>query len=307
MTSRFSTIRTLTLVAILLATGTACHAADTSAPEDWNVWRMKRNESIGGTNGWTTLVGLHWLPEGDSTAGTDPTNRVVLDSKQMPPTLGVFTRQGTTVTFAVADGAEVRIAGRRVPKSVVMTSDAMGQQPTRLQIGSASIIAIQRGLRTGLRVRDPESEHRREFKGLKCLPYDAAWRLDGRFVPFPDPRTLTVADVTGGKQEYRSPGSIVFSVRNVEYRLDVAEEPDETDFFVLFKDATSGVTTYGSGRFLYVARPGADGSKVVIDFNRAYTPPCGFTDFATCPLPPPQNTLPFEVNAGELSPGGKHH
>ena len=307
MSNRAQVVLTLTLLAVLLAASAACHAADTSGPEDWKAWRMKRDVSIGGTNGWTTLVGLHWLPEGDSTAGTDPTNKVVLDTKQMPPTLGVFTRKGTVVTFAVANGAEVRIAGRRITKSVVMATDAMGQQPTRLQIGSASIIAIQRGLRTGLRVRDPESEHRRQFKGLKCLPYDVAWRLDGRFVPFPEARTLIVADVTGGKQDYRSPGSVVFTAKNVEYRLDVVEEPDEADFFVLFKDATSGVTTYGSGRFLYVARPGADGRKVVIDFNRAYTPPCGFTDFATCPLPPPQNTLPFEVNAGELGPGGKHH
>jgi uncharacterized protein (DUF1684 family) len=274
------------------------------APADWLAWRAFRAESIGGTNGWTTLVGLHWLREGENSAGADPTNQSVIRATGVPGFIGVFTRQGTIVSFATAEGVDVRVDGRRIER-IDLQSDAV-TNPTKLQLGPVSIIAIERGERMGLRVRDPNSVARQNFKGLHCFPYDPAWRVEGRFVRVPGERKLRVPDVTGAVQEFPSPGSLVFTIRGVEYRLDVAVEPDEPDYFILFHDKTAGDTTYGSGRFLYVEKPGP-GGHVVIDFNRAYTPPCGFTDFATCPLPPRQNWLPFAVRAGELKPAGSHH
>jgi uncharacterized protein (DUF1684 family) len=274
------------------------------APADWLAWRARRLESIGGTNGWTTLTGLHWLQEGENSAGSDPTNQAVLHGTKIPGFIGVFTRRGTNVSFAAAAGAGITVDGQKIGR-VDLQSDSV-TNPTKLQLGAVTIIAIERGDRMGLRVRDPNSAARRNFKGLRCFPYDPAWRLEGKFVPFPDSRKLRVPDVTGAVQEFVSPGALVFTVQGAEYRLDVADEPGEEDFFVLFHDQSAGDTTYGSGRFLYVARPGPDG-RVVIDFNRAYTPPCGFTDFATCPLPPRQNWLPFPVRAGELKPAGSHH
>jgi len=270
-------------------------------PADWAAWQTKRTESIGGTNGWTTLIGLHWLKEGSNSAGSAATNQIVLQSDRVPASIGTFTRSGNSVTFTAAPNTDVRVHGEKVSRMELKT-DAQ-PVPTRLQIGTVSMVTIQRGDRLGLRVRDPESAARREFKGLRWFPYDPAWRLAGQFVPFVVPEKLRVPDVTGATQEFDCPGGIVFLAQGSEQRLLVVEEPGESEFFVMFKDQTSGVSTYPAGRFLYVSKPDAAG-RVIIDFNRAYTPPCGFTVFATCPLPPRPNWLPLSVKAGELRPDG---
>jgi len=215
--------------------------------------------------------------------------------------VGVFTREGRTVRFEGAAGVAATIDGRPV-RSAELRSDRENQ-PTLLRIGELSFVVIERGERIGLRVRDPQAPTRVHFAGLEYLPYDPAWRIEGRFEPYSPARTLRVPDIIGDTQSFPSPGAIVFSHGGKESRLDVAEEPGEEDYFVMFHDLTAGESTYGSGRFLYVAKPDSQG-RVVIDFNRAYTPPCGFTAFATCPLPPPQNWLPFAVHAGELKPAG---
>jgi len=296
MTRRF-----LAAIATLIVVGGSVLQAQ---PADWLAWQARRTEAIGGTNGWTTLIGLHWLKEGDNTAGSGPSSQVVLRSDHLPASIGVFTRKGKAVFFTAAEGTDVRVDGASVGK-VELKTDAL-PNPTRLQIGLVSMIAIERGDRIGLRVRDPDSPARREFKGLSCFPYDPAWRLAGRFVPFPLERKLRVPDVTGNTQSLDSPGSVVFTAQGKEHRLELVQEPGEPEFLVLFSDQTAGDSTYGAGRFLHVAKPGSD-NNVVLDFNRAYTPPCGFTEFATCPLPPKQNWLPLAVRAGELKPVGRNH
>lgn len=294
----------LVVFGLAMMAGVSC-STPTAGPGDWMAWQARRTESIGGTNGWTTLIGLHWLNEGDNTAGGNPTNQIVLGSSRLPSSVGVFRRQGRSVVFQAAQGVDVRVNGQAV-SALTLISDADTNRPTRLEIGLVSIVVIQRGERTGLRVRDVESEVRRHFQGIRWFPYNPAWRLEGEFVPYPVARTLRVADVTGGVQEFVSPGELVFKVGGMEYRLSAAEEPDEPEFFILFKDATSGASTYQAGRFLQVERP-KQGNRVLIDFNRAYTPPCGYTAFATCPLPPRQNWLPLTIKAGELTPVGSHH
>jgi uncharacterized protein (DUF1684 family) len=272
-----------------------------SAPADWLAWQAKRRESIAGTNGWATLVGLHWLAEGPNYAGSDPTNNAVLPVGRAPAAVGTFTRDGQSVTFAAAPGVSATANGQKVI-TVLMRSDAE-PDPMRLQIGELSILVIARGDRLGLRVRDPQSPARLHFSGLKYFPYNPAWRLQGRLERFPQPQTLRVADVLGGTQVFGSPGELVFTHEGKEYRLAIAEEPGVDDYFIIFRDLTAGAATYPSGRFLYVAKADSEG-HVTIDFNRAYTPPCAFTAFATCPLPPGQNWLPFPVEAGELKPAG---
>jgi uncharacterized protein (DUF1684 family) len=211
------------------------------------------------------------------------------------------------VSFAASPGARVQVAGQPVERLDLITDADPRVVPTRLQVGSVSAVAIQRGERLGLRVRDVQSPERRAFRGIRWFPYDPAWRVEGRYVPFATPQVLRVADVIGGTQEYPSPGELVFSVAGVEHRLSVAVEEGESEYFILFRDATAGKSTYGSGRFLYVAPPAAGDGRVVIDFNRAYTPPCGFTAYATCPLPPRRNWLPVAVEVGERRPAGGHH
>jgi uncharacterized protein (DUF1684 family) len=289
---------------VLAATGCTSRSPSTArGPADWLEWQAKRRESLLGSNGWTTLIARYWLPEGITFVGSAPTNQLVLPPRRAVPCVGQFERRGSTVHFTATPGLIATIDGQKVQHATLMTDAS--NAPSRLCIDDLSFVIIERGDRLGLRVRDPQAPGRLEFPGLDLFPYDPAWRLPGRFEAFATPRPLRVPDILGGTQELISPGRIIFSREGREHSLDVVEEQGEEDYFVIFRDRTAGASTYGSGRFLYVARPGADG-KVTIDFNRAYTPPCGFTAFATCPLPPPQNWLPFDVPAGEKKPRGPH-
>ena len=279
---------------------TAPSNASARAPSDWLDWQAKRRESIAGTNGWTTLVGRYWLAEGTNFAGTYPTNHAVLPRDRAAASIGAFVRQGRLVRFEAAPGVVATVDGGPV-RTVALLSDR-DQPATVLRLGRLSFSVIERGERLGLRVRDPDAPARRQFRGLGYFAYDPAWRIQGRFEPFPAPRTLRVQDVTGGTQELISPGAVLFPLAGKEHRLDVVEESGEEDYFVIFRDRTAGDSTYAAGRFLYVAKPAPNTGSVWIDFNRAYTPPCGFTPFATCPLPPRQNWLPVAVPAGERKP-----
>jgi len=274
-----------------------------AGPADWLAWQAKRRESVAGTNGWTTLIMRHWLEEGANHVGSDSTNHAILPRGRAAARVGTFVRTGRSVRFEAAPGVVATIDGQPI-RLAELKSDT-NAEPTKIFVGGLLFVLIERGERLGLRVRDPEAPARARFQGLKCFPYDPTWRVEGRFEPSPFLRNMRVQDVIGGTQEYSSPGTLVFTHAGAEHRLDVVEEPGEEDYFVIFHDETAGQSTYPSGRFLYVARPDANG-KVVIDFNRAYTPPCGFTAFATCPLPPRQNWLPFAVVAGELAPAGHH-
>lgn len=299
--------RLVLLFVMLSLSGCVTHRTtghnDVSAPGDWLAWQAKRMESVAGTNGWATLVGLHWLRPGRNAAGSDPTNDVVLPRNRALGFVGDFVRTDRRVRFEAGAGVAAAVAGKSV-RSLDLESDAL-LAPTKLQVGTLTIVVIERGARVGLRVRDPEAPTRLNFHGLQYFPYNPAWRIEGHFEKASPGRKLLVQDVTGGTQEYVAPGWIVFSYNGSAHRLEVVEEPGEEDYFVIFRDRTAGKSTYPAGRFFYVAKPDATG-HVLIDFNRAYNPPCAFTPYATCPLPPRQNWLPFAVEAGERVPPGHH-
>ena len=295
------------LGAILLATlglsGCVSQPSPKTAPSDWLEFQAKRRESVAGTNGWTTLVGLHWLHEGVNSAGSDPTNQVVLPRSRVPASIGTFTRSGKEVRFTATQGVPALIDGQTVT-TTALRSDA-ADTPTRLQVGGLQILVLERGERMALRVRDPLAPARLHFPGMRYFPYSSAWRIEGRFEPAPSPRQVQVMDVTGGTQKFSCPGVVVFPVNGVEHRLEVFDEAAGEPYFVIFHDETAGGTTYGGGRFLYVQRPDVD-RRVVVDFNRAYNPPCAVTPFATCPRPPAENRLPIAIPAGEQDPHWAH-
>lgn len=272
------------------------------SPASWREWRARREVSIAGTNGWLTLVGRHWLREGTNSVGAGAGQDATLPAGRAPDRVGWLVLSGKTVRFEAADGVSATVEGRPV-RNLEMSTDADGK-PTRLDVGPLALTIIERGEKVGLRVRDAGSEARRTFRGLDCFPYDPAWCLAGRFEPFAEPVALRVPDVTGNTQTLHSPGHVVFSVKGREHRLQVVEEPEEERYFVLFRDRTAGSTTYGAGRYLYVGRADAAG-RVTVDFNESFTPPCAFTPYATCPLTPPQNELPFAVRAGERGVRGR--
>lgn len=259
--------------------------ADASHVAAVEAWRQQRYAALRREIGWLTLAGLDWLHPGVNTVGTDAAADIVLPDG--PADAGTITLRGGR---AVAAG---EIAGNG---AIPMVSDEAGQ-PTMLELGRLRMCLIRRGERLALRTWDTEAPQRRTFAGIDHYPVDAAWRIRGR-LEGGGGRTIKVPDVIGAVNDQVSPGTVVFSVDGRELRLDALEGGDDGELWLVFGDATNGVTTYGGGRFLYTPAPAADGT-VWIDFNRAYNPPCVFSPYATCPLPPPQNRLPIQVEAGE--------
>ena len=148
-----------------------------------------------------------------------------------------------------------------------------------------------------MRVKDPDAPARRDFAGIEYFPIDPSWRVQARFERSDPPKKIPVPDILGVVEDEDSPGAVVFTHDGATYRLDALMEPGESDLFLIVGDRTNGHETYGGGRFLYAPAPGPDG-LVTVDFNRAYNPPCAFTEFATCPLPPPGNKLPIRWRRG---------
>lgn len=242
-------------------------------------WRERRETSLKADGGWLTVAGLSWLREGANTFGAATDNMIVLPEGSAPARAGTFELRAGQVT-AVVDGR------RRVLRPD--SDDA-------LSLGRLQLSVIRRGGRYAIRLRDNESALRREFKGLRWFPPDERYRITARFVA--QPRTLRIVNVLGQSEERRSPGYAEFTLEDRTLRLyPVADRPGDPLFFI-FRDRTSGRETYGGGRFLYTEPP--RNGAVTLDFNRAYNPPCAFTPYSTCPLPPKENRLPVRIPAGE--------
>ncbi len=257
-------------------------------------WHQKRISNLTSEEGWLTLVGLHWLKEGANRFGSAPDNDFDFPASA-PAHIGTLTRKGDTVTLAVQPGVTLKKGGQ--PFTGGQVRDDSTGAPDLLEVGTFRFFVIRRGDKLGLRVKDTEAEARKKFHGIPTYPVSAAWRIEGRFEPAATPRTLAVPTVLGTVDDMPSPGTVVFTVDGQEYRLDPVQEKGSDQFFFIFGDLTNRTETYGAGRFLYSALP-KDG-KVVLDFNRAYNPPCAFSPYATCPLPPSQNRLKLKVEAGE--------
>jgi uncharacterized protein (DUF1684 family) len=267
-------------------------------------WRARRVARLTAPDGWLSVVGLFWLDEGDNAVGSAPGSRVALPARA-PASAGTIRLESGRAAFRPASGATILVDGKPpAGTSIALRSDADGT-PTMVEAGGVSFYLISRQDRLAVRVKDPESEARRGFRGITAFPIDPSWRIEARVEQGTAPTPIAVPNVLGKETSEPSPGTLVFDRAGKTYRLTPVLEQGETDWFVIFADATNGRETYGAGRFLYVAPP-VDG-KTVIDFNKAYNPPCVFTDFATCPLPPPQNRLPIRVEAGEKEYGHGSH
>jgi uncharacterized protein (DUF1684 family) len=206
-------------------------------------------------------------------------------------------RSGSKVTFQPAAGVSVTRDGKPFTGGAVQTDEEERAQPDILQVGRFRFQLIARGSRIGVRIKDPEARARKEFKGIPSYPASERWRIVARWEPSNPPTEIAVPNVLGEVERSPSPGTAVFTVDGKEFRLTPVLEPGNPDYFFVFGDETNRTETYGAGRFVYAA-PAKDGT-VVLDFNRAYNPPCAFSAFATCPLPPKQNRLALRVDAGE--------
>jgi len=268
-------------------------------------WQSDRLASLTKEDGWLTLVGLFWLSKGENSIGSDPGNAIVLPKGKAPGVAGSISRPKGQVEFTARPGVDFTVDGKPVT-GTYLEDDTAEHGPTILKLGSLLINVIKRGDRVGVRVKDTESQTRREFKGLEYYPIDPKWRIEARFEPYQPAKAIPITNVLGMTDDEASPGALAFEVDGKTYRIDPILEKGETDLFVMIADETTGKETYGAGRYLYVSPPDASG-KVVIDFNKTYSPPCAFTNFATCPLPPRQNHLPFRIDAGEKKYAGIVH
>jgi len=260
-------------------------------------WRADRHGSLQRSNGWLTLIGLYWLQEGDNSFGSDPSNTVLFPEKYMPAQGGIFNLSDSGVTINVHPGVGITDSST-VVTTMSMLADVTGA-PTILSLGTLTFYAIKRNAVYGIRIKDSASKALAKFTGLDYFPIDENWRVAATFKPNPNGALeMIIPSFQGPDQIMESPGVLEFTVDKEAYRLNVfAEEGDEW-YFIIFADATNGAETYGGGRFLYI--PAADENGTVdLDFNLAYSPPCVFTPYATCPLPPMENRLPFRVEAGE--------
>ena len=267
---------------------------------DIEAWRERRFASLKREDGWLTLVGLAWLEQGENAVGSDPKSRVVLPAGKAPARLGTITLAGKQATFSAAAGETVEAGGKPVT-SAALQSDVSGE-PTILRRGALRFYLIDRAGKIGVRVKDTESPARTAFHGIDSFPVDLRWRIEARVERHDPPKEIPVPNVLGAIYPEKSPATLVFDVGGKTCRLDAVEEEGTTDWFVIFGDQTNGRETYGGGRFLYLTPPAA-GSPAVVDFNKAYNPPCVFSPYATCPLPPAQNKLAVRIEAGEKSFG----
>ncbi len=267
---------------------------------DWRrsieAWRKQRAESIAGEQGWITLAGLSWLRPGENRLGADPSLELVLPKDRAPARAGSLFLQDGELVVEPAPGVDLRVDGKPIERQAI--ADDRDGKPTMMTLGSLTLFVIKRQDRYALRTKDREHPARRRFAGLSYYPLDPTLRVHAHLEPAPAGRTLPVVNVLGQVEQMPTPGILRFALGGVPYALAAVIEPGERELFILFKDRTAGQGTYPSGRFLYAAPPAADGS-VELDFNRAFTPPCGYTRFATCPIPPRQNDLARDIKAGE--------
>jgi len=236
------------------------------------------------------VVGLRWLEEGENRIGAE------FEGGEAAPTASVVVVvPGDATTSPRGPAATLWQGAEATP----LEPDLEGERAF-LTHGSVSFSLISRGGRLGVRVRDRDAAALSPRPNIPFFPVDPAWRIPARFEAYDPPRRSPVASVAGTSDAEIFPGAVVFAHEGVEHRLDVIAERGETDSWIVFGDATNGRETYGGGRFVY-APPAIDGGTVV-DFNKAYNPPCVFTAYSTCPLPLPQNRLRFRVEAGERLP-----
>jgi len=245
-------------------------------------FRAERETKLKADDGWLTVVGLHWLHEGANTVGSDPKSDAPLPSS-VPSRVGTIALTKGKVHFKPANGVQL--------KEMDLKTDVTPQYD-RLTLGRVKFFVIEREDRFGVRVKDNDSEARRKFAGLRWYPVDPAWKIKAKFTPAP--HDVFFDTEVGVKEKDQSPGYVSFTRGGKEFKMEPVTEDDHLWF--VFRDQTSGKTTYAASRFLYVPMP-KDGFE--IDFNKAENPPCVFTDYATCPLPTPQNRLQLAVTAGE--------
>jgi hypothetical protein len=310
--SSISWLAVVTFAAFSLAAPRAQSAAPPADPnqawrDNLSTWRASRAEEISAPNGWLSLVALSWLTPGVNSVGSAEGAKIHL-APPAPQQLGLITVSGHIVQLLAPAGgfpAGLTLDGGRAREGAIRVDD---YHPTVITLGSLQIVVLERGGRYAVRVKDSASSARATFHGLNWFPADPRWVVTARWTPSNPPQTLHIPTVIGTSLAMPAPGVAEFTLEGETYRLTpVLEDPSGKTLFFILRDATSKTTTYGAGRFLHTQIPSHGLSKpgeLLMDFNRLENPPCAYTSWATCPLPPEQNRLPVAIEAGEQRYGG---
>jgi hypothetical protein len=280
------------------------HPGDQAAwQRDLLKWRDQRAASLQAPEGWLSLIALGWLKEGDNSFGSADDCRVQIAGKAPAHIAVVRLEKGALRLLPPAGGfpKDLRVDGQPAKEQALVPDDA--DKPSKIAIGTVTIVVIHRGDQFALRVKDLQAPTRVGFHGLHWYAPNPAYRVHARWIPYNPPKELDIPTVLGTTTHMPAPGAAEFTLDGQLVRLEpVLEDPNATDLFFILRDATSKTTTYGAGRFLSTELPDhgvSQPGEVWLDFNRLVNPPCAFTPYATCPLPPPQNRLSVAIPAGE--------
>ncbi len=292
------------LIGLIAFFAFALSAADTgdNYPQQVEHWRAERQKKLTADYGWLTVVGLDWLKEGDNRVGADPSSDVPLPPGSAPQRVAIISLHAGKVVLHPAPGVPLTLNGKPAGETALREDDDV------LAINHLKFYLIRRGDRAGIRLKDNDSDARKHFQGLSWYPVDPAWRIQAKFTAWTTPHTLLFHNTIGQEETDQSPGYVTFQKDGREFRMEPVL--DEGKLFFVLRDQTSGKSTYGASRFLYTEQPKdgpAKDSMVWLDFNKAENPPCAFTAYATCPLPPPQNRMALAISAGEKKYAGSQH
>jgi uncharacterized protein len=281
------------------------YAQDTKWQTDLAAWRSQHVSDLQKPAGWLSLTGLDWLQEGDNSFGSAPDNKIHLEGS--PAHLGILHLENNNVQLLPPKGSafppEFLVAGAPAKLQLIPVDPDDDKNAPHLTIGSLNMYVIRRAARFALRVKDSKSPVLVNFHGLKWYPPDPAFRVTAKWIPYSPQKTITLATLAGTTYDAPVPGAAEFTLAGKTYRLEpVLEDPKATQLFFVLRDPTSSTTTYHACRFLYTVLPdhGLDQpGNLVLDFNKLENPPCAYTPYATCPLPPTGNRLPVALTAGE--------
>jgi hypothetical protein len=279
------------LTSAFVAVGTSIHAPDEAYSQAFEKWKAEQTADL--TENWLPLVGLFWLKPGANTFGSDASNQIVLP--KLPAHAGEFDLDGKEVTLKLLSDAKATIGGK--PMTAAKLDPDTSEQATYVEMGTLRLHVIVRGDRVGIRIRDSDSAAARNFKGMMFFPLDLNYRVTATWVPGDGKKTVEVPNVLGDVTAQPIPGVATFELNGAELSLTALSGDATKGLFFVFNDLTAKTDTYPGGRFLDTG-PIVDG-HVVLDFNRAYNPPCAVTPYATCPLAPKENRLAIAIPAGE--------
>lgn len=258
-------------------------------------WQEQRLERLKDKDGWLTLTGLYWLEEGENTFGSDSANDIVFPEKA-DAFCGTLWLEDGEVKLTVAEGVQITSDDGAVSEQVL--KDDHADNTTHLQQGDLAWYIVKRGERYGIRIRDHKHPRLQELDHIPSYPINTDYVVEATLEPFDESRIMTVATpLEGYSEEYECPGILNFTIKGQD--LELYPFASGRGYFLVIADETTGLDTYGAGRFMY-AMPDSTG-RIILDFNKAYNPPCAFSPYATCPMPPRENFLPAAIEAGEKS------